>query len=105
MLSVIDLGPVVQNSISLTLSLRPQFVNYISTSKANTVLFFVEKNVRTLCIIACKGLSHFFQQNEKDSNMFSTKNNCIFVILPFEILMIPLLKLTTLLILSNWPQY
>ena len=36
-------GPVVQNFVSLTLSLSPQFVNYISTSKANTLLFFVEK--------------------------------------------------------------
>ena len=36
-------GSVVQNFVSLTLSLSPQFVNYISTSKANTLLFFVEK--------------------------------------------------------------
>ena len=41
--STIDLGPVVQNFVSLTLSLSPQPVNYISTSKANTLLFFVEK--------------------------------------------------------------
>ena len=43
-------GPVVQNFVSLTLSLSPQFVNYtcISTSKANTLLFLVEKNVRIL---------------------------------------------------------
>ena len=38
-----DLGPVVQNFVSLTLSLSPQFVNCILTSKANTLLFFVEK--------------------------------------------------------------
>ena len=31
-----NLGPVVQNFGSLTVSLSPQFVNYISTSKANT---------------------------------------------------------------------
>ena len=37
-------GPVVQNFVCLTLSLSPQFVNYISTSKANTLLFFVEKD-------------------------------------------------------------
>ena len=37
------MGPVVQNFVSLTLSLSPQFVKYISTSKANTLLFFVEK--------------------------------------------------------------
>ena len=33
------LGLVVQNFVSLTLSLSPQFVNYISTSKANTLIF------------------------------------------------------------------
>ena len=33
----------VQNFVSLTLLLSPQFVNYISTSKANTLLFFVDK--------------------------------------------------------------
>ena len=45
-------SPVVQNCVSLTLSLHvtPQFVNCISTSKANTLLFFVKKNVRILCI-------------------------------------------------------
>ena len=37
------LGPVVQNFVSLTLSLSPQFVNYLSTSKANTLLVFVDK--------------------------------------------------------------
>ena len=36
-------GPVVQNFVSLTMSLSPQFVNCILTSKANTLLFFVEK--------------------------------------------------------------
>ena len=35
-------NPVVQNSDSLTLSLGPKFVNYISTSKANTLLFLLE---------------------------------------------------------------
>ena len=73
-----DLGPVVKNFVSLTLSFSPlsfspQFVNYISTAKANTLLFFVEKNVRILC-------------SAKDSHIFSTKNNSVFVILPFEIL-------------------
>ena len=38
-----DPGPVVQNFVSLMLSLGPQPVNYISTSKANTLLFFIEK--------------------------------------------------------------
>ena len=32
------------------LSLNPQFVNYISTSKANTLLFLLKKNVKILCI-------------------------------------------------------
>ena len=36
-------GPVVQNLVSLLLSLSPQLANYISASKANTSLFFVEK--------------------------------------------------------------
>ena len=49
------LGPVVQNFVRLTVSLNPQFVNCISTSKANTLLLFVEKDVRML-------VSHFFQQ-------------------------------------------
>ena len=68
------LCPVVQNFASLTLSLRPHYVNYmymyISTSKANTLLFFVEK--------ICENPLHFV--------IFSTKNNSVFVILPFEIL-------------------
>ena len=34
--------PVVHNFVRLMLSLSPQFVNYISTPKANTLLFFVE---------------------------------------------------------------
>ena len=43
-LNFIYLGPVVENFDSLTLLLNPQFVNYISTLKANTLLFFfVEK--------------------------------------------------------------
>ena len=49
-------GSAVKNFVSLTLLLSLQFVNYILTSKANTLLFFVEKN------------------------------NSVFVILPFEIL-------------------
>ena len=56
-------GPVVQNFISLTLSLYPQFVNYISTSKANTLLLFVEKIVRILCIAKD---SHFFPKKKKN---------------------------------------
>ena len=80
-------GIVVLSFVTLILSLRLQFVNYISTSKANTLLFLVEKkkmvqhcyfllkkNVRILC-------------NAKDSHIFSTKGISVFVILPFEILM------------------
>ena len=37
-----NLGSVVQNFVRLTSSLSPQFVNYISTSNAKTVIF-VEK--------------------------------------------------------------
>ena len=66
----INQGPVVQNFVSLTLSLSPQFANYISTSKANTLLFLLT-NVR---ILHCKGFSHL------------KKNNSVFVILSFEIL-------------------
>ena len=53
----INLGPVVQNFVSLTLSLSPEFVNYISTSKANTLFFccfffFENKNENLLqCIL------------------------------------------------------
>ena len=39
---VVYQGPVVQNFVSLTVLLSPQFVNNITTSKANTLLFFVE---------------------------------------------------------------
>ena len=60
-------------------------MNYISTSKANTQVFFVEKNARIA----------------KDSHIFSTKNNNVFVTLPFEILKNRLLM--TSLILNNWP--
>ena len=42
-------------------------------SKLYTVIFLLKKNVRILCIA-------------KDSQFFSTKNNSVFVILPFEIL-------------------
>ena len=57
------LGPVVQNFVSLTLSLSPQFVYYILTSKANTLLFFVEKKCETP--LHCKGLSNFFNPKQQ----------------------------------------
>ena len=47
---------VVQNSVRLTLSLGPQFVNYISTSKANSY-FLLKKCENPL---QCKGFSLFF---------------------------------------------
>ena len=65
--------PVVQSIVSLTISLRHKFVKQISAKVTNTLLFFVEKNVRILC-------------SAKDSHIFSTKNNSVFVILTFEIL-------------------
>ena len=54
-------GPSCSNFVSLTLLLSPQFVNYISTSKANTLLFFVEK------------MCEFIAINAKDSHTFFNK--------------------------------
>ena len=56
------LAPVIQSFISLTLSLSPQFVNYISTSKANPLLFFVEKKVRILCNYFAQRILTFFNK-------------------------------------------
>ena len=56
------LGLDVQNFVSLTLSLSPQFVNNISTSKANTLLFSLKKCENPL---QCKGFSHFFNKKYK----------------------------------------
>ena len=67
------LDPVVQSIVSLTISLRHKFVKQISAKVTNTLLFFVEKNVRILC-------------SAKDSHIFFNKNNSVFVILMFEIL-------------------
>ena len=77
-------GPIVESIVSLTTSLRRQFVKYMPTTFSNTLLFFVGK----MC-------------NAKDSHIFSTKNHIIFIIFMFEILMKR--KLTTLLISNNWP--
>ena len=65
--------PVVQSIVSLTISLRHKFVKQVSAKVTNTLLLFVEKNVRILC-------------SAKDSHIFSTKNNSVFVIFMFEIL-------------------
>ena len=62
------LGQVVQNFVGLTVSISHQFINYIWTSKANALLFFVEKMGESFALH-----SHFFN-----------KNNNVFVILPFE---------------------
>ena len=66
------LEPVVQSIVSLTISLRHKFVKQISAKVTNTLLFFVEKNVRILC-------------SAKDSHIFQQKIS-VFVILMFEIL-------------------
>ena len=63
------LGPVVQSIVSLTTLLRGHLVKYIPTTLSNT-LFFCWKNVRIFCIA-------------KDSHIFPTKNNSVFVILTF----------------------
>ena len=64
------MGLVIQNFVSLTLSLSPTFDNYISTLKANTPLSFGKKN----------------HENPLQCIFFSTKNNSVFVILSSEIL-------------------
>ena len=62
------LGPVVQNIVSLTSSLRGQLVKCFTTLLTN---IFCWKNERSFCT----------------SHIFSTKNIGIFEILTFEILM------------------
>ena len=66
------LDPVVQSIVSLTVSLGHKFVKQISAKVTNTLLFSVEKMRESFAA--------------KDSRIFSTKNNSVFVILPFEIL-------------------
>ena len=72
------LGPVFQNFVSLTSSLRLQLVKLMSTTYANTVIFRIAK----------------------DSHILSTTNNSVFVIFKFEILTNHYLTIS--LILSNW---
>ena len=48
-ISTYQRDPVVQNFVSFTLLLSPQFANYISTLKANTLICFVEKKYENLC--------------------------------------------------------
>ena len=79
-----NLGAVVQNFVSLiTLSLSPHYVqvSFISTSKANTLLLFVEKCENPL---HCKGFSHFSTKINsvfecKGFSHFLTNNNSVFV--------------------------
>ena len=66
---VTDQGPV-QSIVSLTTSLRHQLVKYMLITYATTPLFFAGK----------------MQKNAKDSHIFSTKNNSVFVIFTFKIL-------------------
>ena len=62
------LGPVVQNIVSLTSSLRGQLVKCLTTFLTNKLIFFVGKM-------------------RKASHICSTKNIGVFEILTFEILM------------------
>ena len=62
-----DLGPVVQNIVILTMLLRGQLVKYMPTTYANTPLFLLKK---------CENLC-------KDSHIFQTKNDSVFVIFTF----------------------
>ena len=64
-----DLVPVDQSIVSLTMLSRRQLVKFMWTTSSNMLLFFVGKM-------------------SKDSHIFSTKNNHIFVIFTFKILMI-----------------
>ena len=58
------LGPDFQSIVSLTTSLRRQFVKYMPATLSNRLLFFVEKNCGNL--LQCK-VSH----------IFPTKNNSV----------------------------
>ena len=60
-----DMGPVVQSTVSLMKSLRRQLVKYMLTTLSNALVFYVEK---------------------KCENIFSTKNINVFVIFTFKIL-------------------
>ena len=65
-----DLGPVAQSIVNLTMSLRRQLVKYMPTELSNTLFFLLEK---------CENLF-----TAKDSHIFPTKNNSVFVIFTFE---------------------
>ena len=55
----IILDPVVQSIVSLTISLRHNFVKQISAKVTNTLLFLLKKCENPL---QCKGFSHFFNK-------------------------------------------
>ena len=85
--SLTDLNKICAKMFALTGSLVLKVLllyiafsfNYISTSKANTLLFLLTKCENPL---HCKGFSHFI-----------SKNNSVFVIFMLEILMIMILIL------------
>ena len=52
-------GPVVQSIVSLTSSLRGQFVKCFTTSCPNTLIFFVEKMKEASYIFSTKILAYF----------------------------------------------
>ena len=65
-----SLRQVVQSIVSLTTSLRRQLVKYMWTTLSNTLLFFFFWGGGGGC-------------NSKDSHIFPTKNNSVFVIFTF----------------------
>ena len=81
-------GPVVQSIVSLTTSLRRQHVKFVWTTLSKMLLFFVEKYENLL--------------SAKDSHIFLTKNNSVFVI--FAVKSLTKCLLTASLISNNWPQ-
>ena len=65
------MGPVVQSIVSLTSSLRGQFVKYFTALLLNTLKFFVEKMREAFAL-------------QKLLRLFSTKNIGKFYILTLE---------------------
>ena len=69
-----DQAPVVQSIVSLTRSLRGQFVECFQTLLPNTLIFFAKKNERSFCTAKA---SHIFPRSfctAKASHIFPTKN-------------------------------
>ena len=61
LLSFSKRGPVVQNIVSLTSSLRGQLIKCFRTLKQNTLKYFDEK-MREAFAVQCKSFSHFFNK-------------------------------------------